>query len=395
MTNLVSLNPFSAQRALSHASEVGSARENSEVQSAMIIAKRFPRDQVQAMDRILQACTRHGLAEGALYSYNRGGSEVTGPSIRLAEAMAQAWGNLQFGIRELEQKNGESTVEAFAWDLETNTRQVKVFQVPHVRHTKSGSKVLTDPRDIYELVANQGARRLRACILGVIPGDVSEAAQQQCEVTLAAKADTSPEAIKKLISAFAQYDVTQEMISKRIGNRVEAIRPAQMIQLRKIYSSLRDGMSAVADWFDVQKEPSLQTVDLNSRLSAETNAASEWPQANPKTSELIDSRGIPWIDGIHSSGKTCNSDGTWRRQKGISQEAAAAREAEVMHMTTPAPTTAAAGVTFDAVMRGIEMAENREQIDEWLDLSRELDLYPEGHATLHKAAEERLAIIDA
>src|SRR5699024_11169676 len=171
-------NPFTSQlttRVSNNAlADAGQQREIAEVQAAMVIAKRFPRDPVEAMDRILQACTRPTLAEGALYSYSRGGSEITGPSIRLAEAIAQAWGNTQFGIRELEQRNGESTVEAYAWDLESNTRQAKVFQVPHERHTKRGTTRLTDPRDIYELVANQGARRLRACILGVVPGDVTE-----------------------------------------------------------------------------------------------------------------------------------------------------------------------------------------------------------------------------
>ena len=43
---------------------------------------------LEAMDKILQACTRPSLAEGALYSYSRGGSEITGPSIRLAEVAA-------------------------------------------------------------------------------------------------------------------------------------------------------------------------------------------------------------------------------------------------------------------------------------------------------------------
>ncbi len=208
------------------------------------------RDPIDATDRILRACTRPTLAEGALYSYSRGGSEVTGPSIRLAEALAQSWGNIQFGIRELEQRNGESTVEAYAWDLETNTRQVKIFQVGHVRHTKAGSKRLTDPRDIYEMVANQGARRLRACILGVIPGDVIEAAVKQCEETIHASADTGPDALKNLTVAFAEMGVTREQIEARIQCRLEAIRPAQIVQLRKIYASLRDGMSAVETWFD-------------------------------------------------------------------------------------------------------------------------------------------------
>lgn len=255
-------NPFQGV-AKSHAQstglvEVESQRAIQEVQAAMVIAKKFPRDQIAAMDRILTACTRPTLAEGALYSYSRGGSDITGPSIRLAEAIAQTWGNMQFGIRELSQANGESTVEAFAWDVETNTRQVKVFQVPHVRYTRSGSKKLEDPRDIYELVANQGARRLRACILGVIPGDVVEAAVKQCEITQSTSADTSPDAIKKMVDAFADMGVTSEMIQKRIQKRIEAINPAQMVHLRKVYTSLRDGMSSVTDWFEVDstaKEP--------------------------------------------------------------------------------------------------------------------------------------------
>lgn len=255
-TTTTSPNPFASQlparAAHNAAADAGQQREIAEVQAAMIIAKRFPRDPVAAMDRIMNACTRPTLAEGALYSYSRGGSDVTGPSIRLAEAMAQAWGNMQFGVRELEQRNGESTVEAFAVDIETNTRQVKVFQVAHERHTKKGAYKLTDPRDIYELVANQGARRLRACILGVIPGDVTEAAVRQCEQTLTANADTSPEGLKKLVAAFEPLGVSKEHIERRIQSRIEAIRPAQVVQLKKVYASLRDGMSSPADWFDLE-----------------------------------------------------------------------------------------------------------------------------------------------
>jgi len=64
---------------------------------------------------------------------------------------------------------------------------------------------LEDPRDIYELTANMGARRLRACVLGIVPGDVVESAVDQCERTLTAKADTSPEAMKKMVDAFGTF----------------------------------------------------------------------------------------------------------------------------------------------------------------------------------------------
>ena len=100
------------------------SRQAQEVQGAMVIAKRFPRDEVESFNRIMQSCKRKSLAESAMYEYPRGGTKVSGPSIRLAEAMAQNWGNIDFGITELEQKNGESQVMAYAWDLETNTRQM-------------------------------------------------------------------------------------------------------------------------------------------------------------------------------------------------------------------------------------------------------------------------------
>lgn len=252
-------NPFGsraiAERASNAVAETEQQRAIAETQAAMIIAKRFPRDQIAAMDRILQSCARPTLAEQALYSYSRGGTEITGPSIRLAEALAQAWGNIQFGIRELEQRNGESSVEAFSWDIETNTRQTKTFQVAHKRYTKKGSYALEDPRDIYEMVANQGARRLRACILGTIPGDVIEAAVEQCEKTLKAKVEVTPELIKTLVDKFAEYKISKEQIEKRIQRRLESIAPAQVVQLRKIYNSLKDGMSSPSEWFDMEPLP--------------------------------------------------------------------------------------------------------------------------------------------
>jgi uncharacterized protein YukE len=249
-----SANPFGdsqvAVRPTTAVANTDQHRAVAEVQAAMMIARMNPRDPIAAMDRILNACSRPTLADAAVYQYSKGGSDVSGPSIRLAEAMAQQWGNIKTSVRELDQSNGISTVQTIAWDLETGYQCDKVFHVPHIRFTKNGSKRLEDPRDIYELVANQGARRLRACILAVIPGDVTEAAVGQCEVTMKARADVSPEAMQKMATAFAAYGVSREQIEKRIQRRLDAIQPAQVVSLKKIYASLRDGMSTAAEWFD-------------------------------------------------------------------------------------------------------------------------------------------------
>lgn len=267
-------NPFQ-QTAVSEAlpntmTEVKAQREASEIQAMVFMAKQFPRNQIQAADRILNACTRQTLADSAVYSYPRGGQNVEGPSIRLAEVLAQNWGNLDFGIRELSQENGVSTVEAYAWDLETNVRQAKVFQVAHKRMAKGGTKTLTDPRDIYEMVANQGSRRLRACILSIIPGDIVEAALAQCSVTQAASVGATPEEIKetirKLTATMGKFGITAENIQDRYQCRLEAIRPAQIVELRKIYTSLKDGMSKPSDWFAIQEVKKSDAQDLNAMV---------------------------------------------------------------------------------------------------------------------------------
>ena len=236
----------------SAATAIAATKQAQEVQARMVVAKKFPRDEAAAMNRILKSCQRTTLAESAMYSYPRGGQEVTGPSIRLAECLAQNWGNIEFGYIELERKQGESTIEAYAWDLETNTRQSKVFTVKHQRDKKGGSQELTESRDIYELIANQASRRVRSCVLAIIPGDVIDAAIQQCEITLKGGAMNNggslDELITDMILHFANYGVTEEMLSAYVGKSIEAFNEKDVVKLRKVYTSLKDGIVG-SDYF--------------------------------------------------------------------------------------------------------------------------------------------------
>jgi hypothetical protein len=231
-----------------------SDRAASEVKAMIFMARSYPRSPEESLQRIKRACERRGLAECAVYQYPRGGTKVTGPSIRLAEVIAQNWGNIDFGIREIAQYEGMSEVETYAWDLETNVRQTKVFKVPHFRYTKSGGYALEDPRDIYENVANQGARRLRACILGVIPGDIVDAAVAKSEDTLR-RADTrsTTEVIRAMIDQFNTYGVTVKMIEARLGHKLnESTTRQELVGLGKIYNSIKDEMSKPGDWFNLK-----------------------------------------------------------------------------------------------------------------------------------------------
>lgn len=260
------------------------ARAVAEVQAALVIAASRPRNELRARDRLLQACQRVNLASGALYQYTRGGTSVSAPSIRLAEAAARAWGNMNYGFRELSRRPGESECEAFAWDLETNTKAVRQFSVRHRRDTRKGGYDLTDERDIYEHMANQAQRRVRAAILEILPGDIMEDAVAECEKTLKASVGDVADATAKLVQAFADMGVSREALEKRLGHRIDSIQPAQIIGFRKIYVSIKEGMSDARDWFDLPSgEPSGDIAALGAPSTAEAVDVDATPTAEQKT----------------------------------------------------------------------------------------------------------------
>lgn len=233
--------------------EAERSRAVQEIQAALIMAKRFPRDSNAAYTRIMKDCSRISLANIAVYRYPRGGQSISGPSIRLAEVMARAYGNLDFGVKEVERRKGSSTVMSYCRDMETNVIARKSFEVAHEIQLKSRQiKRLTDPRDIYELAANMGSRRLRACILHVIPGDIVDSALAQCRKTLAAGdgKETLEDRVRKMILAFTGLGVSQEMLEERLEHKAELTTGDELVDLISIFNAIKDGQSKRRDFFN-------------------------------------------------------------------------------------------------------------------------------------------------
>jgi len=280
-------NPFALTR---HADinqgtvAIEESRAIAEAQGKLVVAKKFPRDQAAAFERIMKSCSRKKLAESAMYSFPRGGQVITGPSIRLAEELARAWGNIEYGIRELSQKDGISEMESYCWDLETNVVSSQKFTVKHERHTKTGVQKLTDPRDIYELTANNAGRRLRARILAVLPPDIVDAAVEECYRTLAGNS-TEPleDRVRKMLKAFAPYGINKEHIEQRLGKKLDALLSEELVELQTIYTSLKDGISRASDWFGGSLAPSggdSAISEINDKVAKKPRAAAK-PAANP------------------------------------------------------------------------------------------------------------------
>lgn len=256
---------------------IESSRAVAEAQGKLVIAKRFPRDEVAAYNRMIEACRRKGLAEKAFYAYNRAGSTVEGPSIRLAEELARCYGNIDYGIKELSQDAGKSEMQAYAWDLETNTMSVQNFTNLHVREVSEFDKVagrkqtvlkpLVSTRDVYEINANMGARRLRARILAILPTDYVDAAIKECKKTIGGSSDEPLiDRVKKLVVAFGGAGVRQEQLEARLGRKIETMTVDDLTEHLGIYNAIKNKESTVADWFEPQQK---NADDLTKQLAGE------------------------------------------------------------------------------------------------------------------------------
>lgn len=238
------------------------SKELSEIKGKMFLARQFPRDPEWSLQSALKECQRKELAEAAQYEFPKGDSVVKGPSIRLVEVLARHWGNITSGVDEIESKDGETTIKSYAWDLETNVSDSKTFTVKHERSVGRGDnrriKKLTDERDIYEMVANKGARRKRACLLSVLPGWYVDAAVTACEETLRkslTEGKSMEEVISSIVTAFSEFDISPAQIEDKLGKPVESLSKNDVVKLRHLYSAIKDGFVKPGDAFGLPPEP--------------------------------------------------------------------------------------------------------------------------------------------
>ena len=271
MSEVQAVNPFAPRQLAEHVNHgtvnIEQSRAVTEAQGKLLLAKKFPRDEALAYSKIMASCSRPSLAASGEYAYPRGGQTVSGPSVRLAEELARCWGNIEYGTRELSRQVGNSEMEAYAWDLETNTFSSQKFTVRHVRDKKGGGQPLTEERDIYEITANMASRRLRARLLAILPPDLVDAAVAQCRKTLAG--DTSiplADRIRSLVDAFSQHGVTERHIRTYLGKSLDEILPDEMADLRSVYNSIKNGLASANDFFAL-KPVDAHTEDLNKQLA--------------------------------------------------------------------------------------------------------------------------------
>lgn len=251
--------PMSGQGS-SQATVIEQSRAVAEVQAAVVVAQQCPRDLQGAEAEMRDTCSRMAMAEHAFYQVtNRG----TGPSVHLMRELARIWGNTQYGVNELSRNDvkGESEVQAWAWDVEKNTRSTRTFIVPHAR-MKNGQRVtLTDLSDIYLNNNNIGARAVRECIATILPRWYTETASTICKRTLEhGEGEPLPDRIDRMVKGFRELGVTEGQIESRLGKKRGQFNAGDVAQMGITYTSItRDGQ-ALIEYFPVESQVSADEI---------------------------------------------------------------------------------------------------------------------------------------
>ncbi len=246
------------------------ATVRAEVQARTALALARPRDWLDVRDRLLREARRPGFAAVAEYAIPRAGTTIRGPSIRMAEAAMRALGNIVVDVQVLREDEDARLIQVSVADLETNTvlRQAAVMRKVVERRRVTGAETIvgtrtgSDGQTLYlirpgdgDLLMSQQAlvsRLMRTLVLRLVPGDILDETLAECAKTRSAADAQDPDAARKrLADAFASLGVRPSELAAYLGHPLDTCTPAELEDLRRIWTALRDGE---VTWRDVMSQ---------------------------------------------------------------------------------------------------------------------------------------------
>lgn len=261
--------------AASEATAIEQARSVAEVAAAVRVAQDNPRDEARALERMRQACSQRSLADRAFYSLPRAGGRVEGSSVHLARELARCWGNIDYGIRELRRDDaaGQSEMQAWAWDQETNVRSTRSFIVPHERMARKERQKLTDLGDIANNNNSVAARAVRETIFTVLPVWFRDEAEATAARTLQdGGGKTLSQQIADAVKHYAEmFNVTAAQLEERLERPRSEWTATDLGFLRTLAGEMSRGEKRVDSEFPKATKASNQVTaaELNGKTAPE------------------------------------------------------------------------------------------------------------------------------
>ena len=232
------------------------AREETLIKASFARAHMFPRNEIAAFESVMKSLDRYNFAKAAIYVYPRGGTDIVGPSINLAEEFSRNWGNIRLGLTIIHDDDNSRSIEGWAMDLQTNNfvAMPSTFEKKIQRKQKNGPTVwikIDDERELRELTARHGAILMRNAIFKLIPKDMVDDAVDKAKAVLK-KGDSSKDPkvrIKQILVAFSQLKIYQKDLEGYLGHSVFSSKPDEIAKLEGVYTSIKDGAATKDDYF--------------------------------------------------------------------------------------------------------------------------------------------------
>lgn len=294
MNEMIALNNGITAQAETVGEMAAMTREQTEIQSAIISAKRFPRNEHAAFSKSVKSFTRLSMADAATYNFPRGGKSIEGPSIDCARELARCWGNIRYGLRIVAQTDDRVHIRGYALDLETNSYveaedefskliQRKVDS-PQGRITKW---VQPDERDLRELINRRGAIVVRNCILQILPPDLVDDVVATAKQTLKKQANQElntnrEDVVKRLVVAFDRIGVSVEMLEGYMKHKLDVINDDEVVNLKQVLQTIREGHSKREDYFttpEAHGAPETQSVTESIKAKLKSKQSTETAQS--------------------------------------------------------------------------------------------------------------------
>jgi DNA-binding transcriptional MerR regulator len=263
------------------ASTVLAAQAKALVSARFEIAIRQPRDIDAVRERLLRECQRPSFAAVAIYRKPIG-EGVEGPSIRFAEAAIQAMGNLAIDTPAIYDDAEKRILRVTVADMETNVVHSKdVTIMKRVERNRLGegqiairTRVNSKGRTVFlveatddEILNQENAlvsKALRTTGLRLVPGWLIDEAMVIVRATRAKGDAADPDAAKrKLLDAFRSVGVSAEQIKEWLGHPADTLAPAELEELRGIYTALRDGDTTWKEVMDAKWQEQVGAMDAN------------------------------------------------------------------------------------------------------------------------------------
>lgn len=253
------------------------ASARAEVESACIMAAKFPRNEMESRVRILEACRNLQFAEAAKYRKPVGGKSMEGPSIRFAEEAIRLWRNVKTIQSTIYDDPNKRIVNIQVIDLEANVSHGKQFIIEKTVERKDGrgreviaerlnsynekvNIVVATEDEIQNKEAALASKVLRNNGLRLIPDNIVSEAMKIVDETVKAGVDKDPQRAKLVvIDNFVKINVKPMMLEKYLGHPVDTCSPAEIMELKQIHNSIVEGATTWTEIMATKSEGPKET----------------------------------------------------------------------------------------------------------------------------------------